>query len=185
MPSCHAPADASQEAVRKLHEAQAALEKVQKAAAAQEADQAAAEALHPWPADARLVPANQPRYLPARPQTLHPDVAALGSYLASLPGGIGPARAAALGTSSRSVESDAAAPDDAGDAASLGSDRQTSNAGVCTTPAVTTQQWGLPDPASAKVDSREPGCEGHLSGWQLRLQSGIPQQQLQQVCAQL
>lgn len=174
------PVNTSQEAVRKLHEAQTALEDIHKEAAAQEAAQAAAEALHPWPADARLVPANHPHYPPAQPQILHPDVAALGSHFTSLPGGIQQSHANALGISSQSVEGKAAALHHGTDAATLRSNSQTSDAGART---MVTQQCGVRERASIEGSSREPGDEVHLSGWQLRLQSAVPQQELQQVRA--
>ena len=177
--TCHVPVSAFQEAVRKLDEAQAALEDIHKAAAAQEAAQAAAEALHPWPADARLVPANHPRYPSAQPQIMHPDMAALGSYLTSLPGGLQQSQAHGFSTNSQSVEGGAAPSHDGPEAAMLGSDCQTSGAGAGS---LVTQQRGVREHASIEGSSREPGDEVQMSGWQLRLQSAVPQQQLQQVC---
>lgn len=173
------PVNALQEAVRKLHEAQAALEDIHKAAAVQEAAQTAAEALHPWPADARLVPANHPQYPSAQPQILHPHVAALGRSLTSLPGGLQQSHDYALNTNSQSLEGEAAASHDGTDAATLGSDSQTSDAGAGR---LVTRQHGVTEQASLEDSSREPRDEVHMSGWQLRLQSAVPQQQLQQVC---
>lgn len=107
-------------------------------------------------------------------------MAALGSYLSSLPGGLQQGQANAVGTSSQSVEDDAAPSHDVTHATTLGSDSQTSDAGARTKVA---QQRGVREHASIEGSSRAPAGEVHTSGWQLRLQSAVPQQQLQQVCA--
>ncbi|KAL3131033.1 hypothetical protein ABBQ38_000352 [Trebouxia sp. C0009 RCD-2024] len=172
---------AAQDAVRKLHEAQAALEDIRKAAATQEAAQAAAEALHPWPPDARLVPDDHPRYPPAQPQILHPDVAALGSYFTSLPGSI-QARTHPQGQpSSVSIHTvGAGAPHDSEGGAAGGSWGQTSTAGVDSV-----QQSGESEDPGVENDSQEkPGEALHISGWQRRLQSAVPQHELHQVIAE-
>ncbi len=166
-----------QDAVRKLNEAQTALDDIHKAAAAQEAAQAAAEALHPWPSDPRLVPPNYPAYPSAPPQLLNPDVANLGNYLFSLPGGI---NAEGLDASHRTLINNSGAEEHPGSAASLLNQ-------------VTSKSRGIFESATG----HSKGCqESHLSmqsqdqqqhvkqpsGWQQRLKSGMSQQQLQQVC---
>lgn len=170
---------ALQEAVRKLNDAQATLEDVHKAAAAQEAAQAAAEALHPWPADAQLVPSVHPKYPPAQPQLLHPDVATLGSYLSSLPGGIqtctdsnspgtGSQHACAVEAGSTETGTNAAAHMFQGQNSSAAGDNR--------------QQHDGASVLSTGTDSSEANGGKLVSGWQRRLQTAMSQQQLHQVC---
>ncbi|KAL3138978.1 hypothetical protein ABBQ32_005786 [Trebouxia sp. C0010 RCD-2024] len=171
---------AAQDAVRKLHEAQAALEDIRKAAATQEAAQAAAEALHPWPPDALLVPADHPQYPPAQPQILHPDVAALGSYFTSLPGGIQAQTNPPGSSPSASIYSvGVRAPHDGDGVAVDESMGQTSDAGVGTV-----KQSGQAEDPDMESGSRKPGEVLHISGWQRRLQSAVPQHDLHQIIAE-
>ena len=107
-------------------------------------------------------------------------MAALGSYLTSLPGSLPQAHANAVDTSSQSGAGGAAALQNGTDAAMLGSDGRTSDAGART---IITQQRSVGECTSIEDSSREPGDEVHMSGWQLHLQSAVPQQQLQRVHA--
>jgi len=154
--------------VEKLNEAQTAVDGIHKAAAAQEAAQAAAEALHPWPSDARLVPSTHPAYPSGPPQLLHSNVAKLGTYLFSLPGGIstpnhGGEHCMGQSTVSGSQDDLDDHPDSSHAADGEGEFRGRSVVGT-----------------GDKANEQQQGGE-QLTGWQQRLQSGMTQQQLQQV----
>ncbi len=166
-----------QDAVRKLNEAQTALDDIHKAAAAQEAAQAAAEALHPWPADPRLVPPNYPAYPSAPPQLLNSDVANLGSYMFSIPGGI---NAEGLDAGQHAPINNNGAEEQPGSAANLLN--QVMSKGREATDSATKNSKGYQD---SHLNMQSQGHQQHVeqpSGWQQRLKSGMSQQQLQQVC---
>ena len=162
-----------QDAVRKLNEAQTALDDIHKAADAQEAAQAAAEALHPWPADPRLVPPNYPAYPSAPSQLLNADVANLGSYLFSLPGGINAEGLDAM------INNDGA-EEHPGSAAILLNQVMSKDRGR--TDSATRNSKGWQD---SHLNMQSQDQQQHFeqpSGWQQQLKSGMSQQQLQQVC---
>ncbi len=166
-----------QDAVRKLNEAQIAQDDIHKAAAAQEAAQAAAEALHPWPADPRLVPPNYPAYPSAPPQLLNPDVASLGSYLFSLPGGI---NAEGLSASQHALINNNGAEEHPGSAGNLLNQVMSKDRGASDSATRNSKGWQASAPDMLSQDHQH-----HVeqpSGWQQRLKSGMSQQQLLQVC---
>ncbi|KAL0028826.1 hypothetical protein WJX79_010193 [Trebouxia sp. C0005] len=169
---------AAQDAVRKLNEAQTALDDIHKAAAAQEAAHAAAEALHPWPADPRLVSPNYPAYPSAPPQLLNPNVANLGSYIFSLPGGID---AEGLDASQHALINNNGAEEHPGSSASLLS--QVVSKSRETTDSGTRQIKGWQDSHLNMQSQDHQQHAGQPSGWQQRLKSGLSQQQLQQIAA--
>ena len=187
----------------KLNEARSTLDAVHKATAAQEAAQAAAEALHPWPPDARLVPSSHPSYPPAPPQILHPDIAKLGSYLFSLPGGIGSPTNA--DDHSMLKEIFCAGPVGRGDPVGCGTQAnagQTNVSGASVNPKDSLQHHGqghaneplqgeshlqgdhqgqLPFPSTRQADGQEPTEQQQvkdLTGWQRRLQTSVTAQQV-------
>lgn len=196
---------AAQDAVRKLEEAKATLDDIHKAAAAQEAAQAAAEALHPWPSDARLVPATHPAYPPEPPQILHPELATLGSYLLSLPGGI--SNSALQAASQEKNQMQGSISNSAVHAASQ--DRnQTQNTEDGSAhdqlghmPGASRNSWPRQSAANRgdnndqqqhqqqqqQQQRQQQSLAGQdsegLTGWQRRLQSGMSSQQLQQIVA--
>ncbi|DBA83956.1 hypothetical protein WJX77_009116 [Trebouxia sp. C0004] len=171
---------AAQDAVRKLNEAQTALGDVHKTAAAQEAAQAAAEALHPWPADPCLVSPNYPAYPSAPPQLLNPNVANLGSYLFSLPGGI---NAEGHDASQDALINNNGAEEHPGSAASLLN--QVMSKGRETTDSATRHSKGWQD---SHLNMQSQDHQQHVeqpTGWQQWLKSGMSQQQLQQQLQQI
>ena len=177
-----------QEAVRNLNEAQATLDDIHKAVAAQEAAQAAAEALHSWPADARLVPSTHPKHPVAQPQLLHADIATLGSYLSSLPGGISAQTDNATATDADLAADGYGASTSAHHAVEAeggrkGSSSQGDDADVD----------GI-DARQQRTDKTKPNGDGSgagpnadlmASGWQRRLQTVLPKQQIHQVALPL
>lgn len=161
---------AAQDAVRKLNDVQTALDDIHKAAAAQEAAQAAAEALHPWPADPRLVPSNYPVYPSAPPQLLNPDVASLGSYLFSSPGGI---NAEGSNASQRALINSNGAEEHPSSAANLLN--QVMSEGRETTDSASRQSKGWQD---SHLTMQSQDHQQHVeqpSGWQQQLKSGMSQ----------
>jgi len=120
---------------------------------------------------------NYPAYPSAPPQLLNPDVANLGSYLFSLPGGI---NAEGLDGSQHALINNNGAEEHPGSAASLLNQVMSKDRG--TTDSATRNSKGWQD---SHLNMQSQDHQQHVeqpSGWQQRLKSGMSQQQLQQVC---